>query len=543
MRILVPGSIVQIASPRVEENIKFVVRIPSRDGYEAEYGRNFQAYRMRVAETQRRRIAGADPQGPHLDLMPVINDARPPISNTNFGMHWNGGSEYNVIGILGKGAFATVYHIATTYDGKPLAAKELEKKRFIKNGCLDQRLDNEMRIMKGLSHPNIVQYIDYVDKGQYIYIIMESVACGDLQEYLRTRGVLTEQMARDMALQIMDALVYLHKRKITHRDIKPDNILIVSTDPFTVKLTDFGLSKIVNSEDTILKTFCGTLLYCAPEVFPHYATHASNMKGKRRRGGQAAHPDFHSYSQSVDIWSFAAVLWFSLCNKPPFEGEVDQTGKAMFNKIMDTPLDVTPLRERGISDEAIDFLTKMLNTNPASRPTELQCLQHPWLAGSKAKELLTASVLGQIPEEIEECDEEPSDALSQLSLNDSRRSTAASENGDGNDDSEVLLNSEDFEFLDPRQSKRIRAGSFDAHAEHVEPEQSIDEIVYPDLRNEVREIPSPASNKNLQQGNRLFGEIGHSALRSSTVLEEGPSASGLQTENGSLRFHDDLCED
>ena len=541
MRTLTPGCIVQVISPRPEEDIRFVVRIPARDGYETKYSRNFQAYRLRVAQTERRQLAGEGGQnfptdGHTPNAIPVINDTRPPMSNANFGMHWNGGDQYNVIGTLGRGAFATVYHISTTYDGQPLAAKELEKKRFIKNGRLDLRLDNEMRIMKGLSHPNIVQYIDYVDQGQYIYIIMEYVPCGDLQCLLSEKGVLTENMARDMALQILDALMYLHKRKITHRDIKPDNILIASTDPFVVKLTDFGLSKVVNDNDTFLKTFCGTLLYCAPEVFPHYGTHMSNKKGKRRRTGQAAHPVFHSYSQSVDIWSFAAVLWFSLCNKPPFEGVVDQTGKGMFNKIMETPLDVNPLKERGISDQAIDFLSKMLNTDPASRPSELECLQHPWLASEKAKLLSTSSALGAIAEEIEDCDEEPSDALSQLSINDNTPSGEASEI----DADEVQLDSEDFDFLDPRQSKRIKADSFAANPE-VRLEQSQENIVYPDLRNETSDLVA-ASQKLQRNQNRLFGEIGHSALRSSSPMvgEEETSVADPSIVDGSLSLRGSL---
>ena len=538
MRTLTPGCIVQVISPRPEEDIRFVVRIPARDGYETEYSRNFQAYRLRVAQTERRQLAGEGGQGFPADghnpnAIPALNDTRPPMSNANFGMHWNGGDQYNVIGLLGRGAFATVYHISTTYDGQPLAAKELEKKRFVKNGRLDLRLDNEMRIMKGLSHPNIVQYIDYIDQGQYIYIIMEYVPCGDLQGLLSERGVLTEHMARDMALQILDALVYLHRRKITHRDIKPDNILIASTDPFTVKLTDFGLSKVVNNNDTFLKTFCGTLLYCAPEVFPHYGSHMSNKKGKRRRTGQAVQPLFHSYSQSVDIWSFAAVIWFSLCNKPPFEGVLDQTGKAMFNKIMETPLDVSPLKERGISDQAIDFLSKMLNTDPASRPNEFECLQHPWLAGDKAKLLSTASALGAIAEDPEECDEEPSDALSQLSINDDAQSGEA----DGFDEDEVQLDSEDFEFLDPRQSKRIKADSFTVNPE-VHLEQSEENILYPDLRNETHNHAFPSHKKQLNQ-NRLFGEIGHSVLRSSSpvVGEDGNSTANQLKTDGSLNFN------
>lgn len=113
---------------------------------------------------------------------------------------------------------------------------------------------------------------------------MEYVPGGELSTYLQSHGKIPEDMVRCVARQILHALQYLHKRKITHRDIKPDNILISSLDPLRVKLSDFGLSKVVQ-EETFLKTFCGTLLYCAPEVYPEYETYRRGEAKKRRRLG------------------------------------------------------------------------------------------------------------------------------------------------------------------------------------------------------------------------------------------------------------------
>ena len=68
------------------------------------------------------------------------------------GMHWTGGDKYNVVGYIGKGAFALVYRLATKQDGELVAAKQLEKRRFMKDGILDQKIHNELLIMKDLSH-------------------------------------------------------------------------------------------------------------------------------------------------------------------------------------------------------------------------------------------------------------------------------------------------------------------------------------------------------------------------------------------------------
>ncbi|KAF2836542.1 Pkinase-domain-containing protein [Patellaria atrata CBS 101060] len=495
-RMLNQGSVIQIPSANPDETIKFICRMPSREGHEEEFANKFDAYIAR-----RRQVV------PQKGKRPTMTSAY------SHGMHWNGGDQYNVVGLLGKGAFAIVYQIAHAMDGRLLAAKELEKRRFIKNGQLDQRLDNEMRIMQALSHPNIVQYIDYKDDNNHLYIIMEYVSCGDLQGYLHKHGVLTEEMAKLMARQILNALSYLHAKNITHRDIKPDNILISSYEPFTVKLSDFGLSKVVKNNDTFLKTFCGTLLYCAPEVFPHYDAHVAGRREKRRRSGPNGKPEnFHSYSQSVDIWSFAGVLWFSLCGQPPFEGVMDHNGRGMFDKIMDTALDVTPLKDNGVSDSGIGLLRDMLNTNPALRPTERQCLRHQWLYDDVDQRADSPTRgLKMIPEESEAKEAETEAQLSQLSLRD--HATGGAE--------EIDYDSDDFNFLNPRESKRIKP-----------------DMLYP--RNQIRDQTEATSSADVSferprfvvdgdesftvpsyhpRPNRLFGEIGQSALKNPKALD------------------------
>lgn len=113
---------------------------------------------------------------------------------------------------------------------------------------------------------------------------MEYVPHGDLTQYTTGATLMPEFNCCHVAHQMMSALDYLHKHNVTHRDIKPDNILVASQDPFVVKLTDFGLSKVVADDLTFLKTFCGTLLYCAPEVYPQYEKVKAGLPQKRPRG-------------------------------------------------------------------------------------------------------------------------------------------------------------------------------------------------------------------------------------------------------------------
>ena len=111
---------------------------------------------------------------------------------------------------------------------------------------------------------------------------MEYIPKGDLNDYLKLNGHMEENVAREATRQILNALEYVHRLGISHRDIKPDNILVKSLDPLEVKLSDFGLAKMIQNDETFLKTFCGTMLYLAPEVFPQ--THGPTSPHAIRNG-------------------------------------------------------------------------------------------------------------------------------------------------------------------------------------------------------------------------------------------------------------------
>ncbi|KAF4553598.1 Protein kinase domain-containing protein 38 [Elsinoe fawcettii] len=518
-RMLKSGSVLQILSSKPEEVIKFIVRIPQRNGFEKEYEDNFRSYMQEVALVEADSAAQAQAayekqmQAPQRPQRPggvptrvnTLPSTRHPLKRNDWGMHWNGGTKFNVVGHLGKGAFATVYQVATKADGILYAAKELEKRKFMKNGVLDRKLDNEMQIMKDLSHPNIVQYVEYHDHDKHLYIIMEFVGCGDLQQYIVNNGPLPDMMGKSMAVQVLTALSYLHTKRITHRDIKPDNILIANADPdnFWVKLSDFGLSKVVKDNDTFLKTFCGTLLYCAPEVFPHYDTHVAQHGGlKRQRRTAGNQKTYHSYSQSVDVWSFGAVLWYALCGKTPFEGVMDTNGKGMFDMIMHTMLDPSPLLQHGVSRQAIDLLFHMLNTNPADRPIPGQCLQHPWFAGlvDQTTEIPDTTELGAIDEAGESFEEKENDEpdLSQLRIDEGSLGAG-----------EVSFDSSDLDFLNPRESKR-----FKQHKSRSQPSGS---------SGEDGQIRFEGMSQGQPRRPMLFGEVTGSMLNQQAHADAAPA--------------------
>lgn len=385
------GSMIVLTMTPPEEDFRFIVRIPQRDDdAEFMYQNNLANYyhRQNQAQAERRaRVMG--PAREPLNIFATPDVRTPDQSTSSVGRHvreWRGGSKYNKVGTIGKGAFAVVYKVTAKFDGVPFAAKELEKRRFMKNGVLDQKVEMEMNIMRKIQHANIVQYIEHIDWEEYLYIIMEYIPEGDLGSLINERGCLPEIQVKLMATQLLSALKYLHQIGITHRDVKPDNILIHRRKPLHVKLTDFGLSKMVDSEETFLRTFCGTLLYCAPEVYSEYREY--DLSGKRNlRGVDKKHLPPQRYGHAVDIWSLAGVLFFALCGTPPYPVKNGTTYQELLNHIMTKPLDIRPLQLANISEPGIRFVKSMLHIRPDHRASITELESSSWFTGEDSLEM------------------------------------------------------------------------------------------------------------------------------------------------------------
>lgn len=481
-RMLQNGSVICILG-NVDKEVKFLVRVPNRGDYQDAYNANLARYIGGLPGAKSRLVLSA--------------------SEHTFGMHWNGGSVYNVVGCLGKGAFATVYKLATKKDGEVYAAKELDKKRFVKNGILDIKFDNEIRIMKDLRHPNIVQYVDYHDQDDWAYIIMEIVPGGELSVYMNKNGPIPEPIVQTITRQILHALAYLHARGITHRDIKPDNILISELDPLHVKLSDFGLSKCITNQETFLKTFCGTLLYCAPEIYPGYVDYDRVEIRKRRRFGD---PSPKRYSERVDMWSFGAVLFHVLCNKPPVISKGDNKAAEMLSNIMTKDIDFGPLYAADVSEEAVDFISCLLKRNPMLRPTPKACFEHAWVAE-----------VADMVDYMNLDDEMPAYRGQGLSTVEERDEELLTKSDDAAYD-QIFGAAGDISFgylntAGERISKRQRV------TPKVRPTAQPSEVTYPKLPQGPSPIGAPVKEA---QGDKLFGEITSSALRSSGVFAGAP---------------------
>lgn len=260
---------------------------------------------------------------------------------------------------LGSGHFAQVFLCNEKSTGDCYAVKRFTKKPDVDEKAKYDGLHQEVAMLMGISHVNILCLKETFNEPEAVYVVLELAPEGELFQYITVHQKLTEAETRKVFLQLFEGIKYLHDRNMVHRDIKPENILLMDTD-LTVKIGDFGLAKIVG-EASFTTTLCGTPSYVAPEIL---------VNNKARR-----------YTKAVDIWSLGVVLYICLCGFPPFSDELRRP---------DFPYDLSDQIRRGlfdypspywdpVGDPALDLIDSMLVVDPEKRFTVDQCLAHPWL--------------------------------------------------------------------------------------------------------------------------------------------------------------------
>ncbi|CAK9437743.1 uncharacterized protein LODBEIA_P21210 [Lodderomyces beijingensis] len=266
---------------------------------------------------------------------------------------------------IGQGAFATVKKCIERSSGDAFAVKIINRRKALTTSGLASSLtsvDRELSILEKLDHPNIVSLKAFYEDSENYYIVMELVPGGDLMDFVAANGAIGEDATQVITKQILEGILYVHKLGISHRDLKPDNILIMQDDPILVKITDFGLAKL-SDNSTLMKTFCGTLAYVAPEV----------ITGKF---GSSQVASTGNYSSSVDLWSLGCLVYVLLTSHLPFNGK---SQKQMFQKIKHGEFHEAPLKSYEVSADGRDFLSCCLQVDPRRRITAAEALQHRWL--------------------------------------------------------------------------------------------------------------------------------------------------------------------
>eukprot|EP01135_Chromosphaera_perkinsii_P003089 Nk52_evm36s234 gene=Nk52_evmTU36s234 len=259
---------------------------------------------------------------------------------------------YKSIGVLGRGSFSLVVVKAVAQDEGnerkhfgEVAIKVIDRKTLA--GSLKEKLLTEIEITKALKHPNVVEFIDVLYNSRCVFIVLEFCNGGDMGQFMKTHKEMPEVQAKYFFRQLVNALIFMHHKKLSHLDLKPRNLLLVrrSFGQPLLKVADFGLScytQELSSLDNVEKR--GSLLYMAPEILL----------------------DSH-YCPEADIWSCGIILFEMLFNRTPFSGP---SVELICNRIVDTNVNVYVKCSNGkgiLSLECVEILRSMLEKDPSKR--------------------------------------------------------------------------------------------------------------------------------------------------------------------------------
>ncbi|MCL5885722.1 MAG: protein kinase, partial [Actinobacteria bacterium] len=166
--------------------------------------------------------------------------------------------------LIARGGMADVYRAHDRLLDRTVALKVLFRELSVDRAFVE-RFRREAQSAAGLSHHNIVSVYDWGEDGGTYYIVMEFVEGLPLSAILRTNGPMTPQRSSEIAAEVASALSYAHKHNVVHRDVKPGNVII--TEDGQVKVTDFGIARAFNTEDSLTQTgsVMGTATYFSPE--------------------------------------------------------------------------------------------------------------------------------------------------------------------------------------------------------------------------------------------------------------------------------------
>mmetsp|Transcript_11976 Transcript_11976/g.20807 ORF Transcript_11976/g.20807 Transcript_11976/m.20807 type:complete len:319 (+) Transcript_11976:93-1049(+) len=279
-------------------------------------------------------MPSVDPESKHEEAKASSDHAKHPSAA-------NGPLQVAVDKLVAEGGEAFVFE--GTFNGSKVAIKQMRGRKWQKeNNELGHQIDREIQIMRSLKHPGIVTLKGVLNEREdNPVIIMEFLEGGSLQTYLHKNRKLTT--ARDVvriALDIAEAMLYLHQHHIIHRDLNSRNVLLDANGH--AKVLDFSQSRLIPDEGDYMTRNLGSFRYAAPEVIR-----------------------LENYSTSADVFSFGVLLWEIAHAETPYAGMKDyKAANAVATKSLRPPLTVTEV----CPEELNLLMAKCWDDHPEKRP-------------------------------------------------------------------------------------------------------------------------------------------------------------------------------
>ena len=246
-------------------------------------------------------------------------------------------NDFTKIKLIGKGSYGNVFLVRYNKNNMIYAMK-VYKKSDLREKNQENNTKSERNLLTQINFPFIVEVKFAFQTDSKLFLVQEFIQGGDLFFHIHSGQKFSTQKTKFYLVEIILAIDFLHKNKMIYRDLKPENILIDSKGH--IKLTDFGLSKIVTNIEEKSFTICGTLQYIAPEI----------ISGE-------------GYNESVDWWSLGIIMYEMLTGKLPFKFNFDSQEEQNDLNIYDKKIKYPSW----IEENAKDLINKLLNKDPEKR--------------------------------------------------------------------------------------------------------------------------------------------------------------------------------
>ncbi|KAJ6231530.1 serine/threonine-protein kinase fhke-related [Anaeramoeba flamelloides] len=273
-------------------------------------------------------------------------------------------TKYTFCWDLDEGGYGKVSLATHNETYETVAIKIIPKNKFYdpkKEGWQSQKVKyvNEINVLKDLRHPNIIELKEVYDTEENLYLVMEYVEGGDLFYRISDKHKYQEDEARELFKNILETIKFLHDKGYVHRDLKPDNILLLNKESDTdIKLCDFGFARLI-PESGEISTKVGTINYRAPETLT-----------------------VGSFGKECDLWSCGVILYILLSGLMPFH---QKRKTPLHQQILWAQYNFPEDVFKNISLAGKNLIRRLIQINPEHRLTAEEALEHPWITGEFEK--------------------------------------------------------------------------------------------------------------------------------------------------------------